>query len=81
MTFVESLALGMKSLTDSSKYFEDEEDDAEEIDEDKKEKREKVETTFTVILSIILAVGIFMILPFFISELLKKLSHQKNFLQ
>lgn len=62
----------MKSLTDSSKYFEDEEDDAEEIDEDKKEKREKVETTFTVILSIILAVGIFMILPFFISELLKK---------
>ena len=72
MTFVESLVLGMKSLTDSSKYFEDEEDDAEEIDEDKKEKREKVETTFTVILSIILAVGIFMILPFFISELLKK---------
>ena len=72
VTFVESLVLGMKSLTDSSKYFEDEEDDAEEIDEDKKEKREKVETTFTVILSIILAVGIFMILPFFISELLKK---------
>ena len=44
VTFVESLVLGMKSLTDSSKYFEDEEDDAEEIDEDKKEKREKVET-------------------------------------
>ena len=43
VTFVESLVLGMKSLTDSSKYFEDEEDDAEEIDEDKKEKREKVE--------------------------------------
>ena len=57
VTFVESLVLGMKSLTDSSKYFEDEEDDAEEIDEDKKEKREKVETTFTVILSILLFIG------------------------
>lgn len=73
VTFVESLVLGMKSLTDSSKYFEDEEDDKQkEIDEDKKKRREKLETTFTVILSIILAVGIFMILPFFISELLKK---------
>lgn len=73
VTFVESLVLGMKSLTDSSKYFEDEEEDKQkEIDEDKKKRREKLETTFTVILSIILAVGIFMILPFFISELLKK---------
>lgn len=73
VTFVESLVLGMKSLTDSSKYFEDEEEDKhKEIDEDKKKRREKLETTFTVILSIILAVGIFMILPFFISELLKK---------
>lgn len=73
VTFVESLVLGMKSLTDSSKYFEDEEEDKQkEIDEDKKKRREKLETTFTVIFSIILAVGIFMILPFFISELLKK---------
>ncbi len=72
VTFVESLVLGMKSLTDSSKYYEDEEDDRQkEIDEDTRKKREKLETTFTVILSIILAVGIFMILPFFISEFLK----------
>lgn len=81
VTFVESLVLGMKSLTDSSKYYEDEEDDRQkEIDEDTRKKREKLETTFTVILSIILAVGIFMILPFFISEFLKNVIESEKVL-
>ena len=73
VTFVESLVLGMKSLTDSSKYYEDEEEEnkQKQMDDATKERHEKIETTFTVILSIILAVGIFMVLPFFISELLK----------
>ena len=81
VTFVESLVLGMKSLTDSSKYYEDEEDDRQkEIDEDTRKKREKLETTFTVILSIIFAVGIFMILPFFISEFLKNVIESEKVL-
>ena len=81
VTFVESLVLGMKSLTDSSEYYEDEEDDRQkEIDEDTRKKREKLETTFTVILSIILAVGIFMILPFFISEFLKNVIESEKVL-
>lgn len=73
VTFVESLVLGMKSLTDSSKYYEDEEEEnkQKQMDDATKERHEKIETTFTVILSIVLAVGIFMVLPFFISELLK----------
>ncbi len=74
VTFVESLVLGMKSLTDSSKYYEDEEDEnRQQMDDAAKERHEKIETTFTVILSIVLAVGIFMVLPFFISELLKSI--------
>ncbi len=72
--FVESLVLGMKSLTDSSKYYEDEEEEnRQQMDDAAKERHEKIETTFTVILSIVLAVGIFMVLPFFISELLKSI--------
>lgn len=73
VTFVESLVLGMKSLTDSSKYYEDDEEEnkQKQMDEAAKERHEKIETTCTVILSIVLAVGIFMFLPFFISELLK----------
>lgn len=74
VTFVESLVLGMKSLTDSSKYYEDEEEEnRQQMDDVAKERHEKIETTFTVILSIVLAVGIFMVLPFFISELLKSI--------
>lgn len=74
VTFVESLVLGMKSLTDSSKYYEDEEEEnRQQMDDAVKERHEKIETTFTVILSIVLAVGIFMVLPFFISELLKSI--------
>lgn len=74
VTFVESLVLGMKSLTDSSKYYEDEEEEnRQQMDDAAKERNEKIETTFTVILSIVLAVGIFMVLPFFISELLKSI--------
>ena len=74
VTFVESLVLGMKSLTDSSKYYEDEEEEnRQQMDDAAKEGHEKIETTFTVILSIVLAVGIFMVLPFFISELLKSI--------
>jgi hypothetical protein len=74
VTFVESLVLGMKSLTDSSKYYEDEEEEnRQQMDDAAKERHEKIETTFTVILSIVIAVGIFMVLPFFISELLKSI--------
>lgn len=74
VTFVESLVLGMKSLTDSSKYYEDEEEEnRQQMDDAAKERHEKIETTFTVILSIVLAVGIFMVLPFLISELLKSI--------
>ena len=74
VTFVESLVLGMKSLTDTSKYYEDEEEEnRQQMDDAAKERHEKIETTFTVILSIVLAVGIFMVLPFFISELLKSI--------
>ena len=74
VTFVESLVLGMKSLTDSSKYYEDEEEEnRQQMDDAAKERHEKIETTVTVILSIVLAVGIFMVLPFFISELLKSI--------
>ena len=74
VTFVESLVLGMTSLTDSSKYYEDEEEEnRKQMDDAAKERHEKIETTFTVILSIVLAVGIFMVLPFFISELLKSI--------
>ena len=66
VTFVESLVLGMKSLTFSSKFFEEEE-------KEKKPNTEKTEaliTGLTVFFAIILAVGIFMLLPLWLVNLL-----------
>ena len=59
--FVSSLVLGMKSLTFSASFIEDEEE------EKLSEKQEKAVMTGTVIVSMLLAVGIFMVIPYFIS--------------
>ena len=75
--FGESLYIGMKTLMFSSEFFEDEE--AAEPDHLENfirklfgEKADGVLMGFTLVLSVVLAVAIFMLLPFFLSELLKK---------
>ncbi len=60
--FIESLMLGMKTLMFSASFFEDEEEAAP-----KTKQQEDAMMGGTVVLSIVLAVGIFMILPYFIS--------------
>ena len=78
--FIESLVLGMKTLTFSASFFEEEKDDrkkqlsAEEQERlDKKEKKkEDAMLGGTVALSIVLAVVIFMLLPYYISALFQK---------
>ena len=61
--FVSSLVLGMKSLTFSASFVEDEEE------EKLTEKQEKAVMTGTVIVSMLMAVGIFMVIPYLISLL------------
>ena len=72
--FVDSLILGTRILTYSADFVEDEEakETAMDIWVKKvfKEKAESVISGFTVVLSIVLAIGIFMVLPYFISSLL-----------
>lgn len=65
ISFVESMALGMSTLTFSASFFEEEENGKEA--KPKSEKREKAETGFTVLLSFVLAMAIFMALPFYAS--------------
>lgn len=60
--FVESLHLGMTSLLHSAEFVEDEE---EEIDLEK----EKAMLGWTVVLAVVMAVGIFFVLPYLISLL------------
>lgn len=74
--FIDSLMLGMKALTFSSSFYE--EDESEETKTDRamkklfKEKAEKVFMGLTIAFSIVMAVAIFMILPYFLSSLLNK---------
>lgn len=70
--FIDSMVLGMKTLTYSASFWEDEEAEGvfmteEEIQE--KEKQEDLIMTIVMIVSVFLALGLFMVLPYFISGL------------
>ena len=74
--FIDSLVLGMKTLTYSASFYEDEEEKQKERtreEEEKKERQEKWLMRGVMTISIVLAVGIFMILPYFLSGFLKPL--------
>lgn len=73
--FIDSMILGMNTLMYSASFFEDGEPEEKvpvtKEEAAKNEKKEKLLMTGTVVLSVFLAVGIFMVLPYFLSELLK----------
>lgn len=71
--FVDSLVLGMKTLMYSASFFEEEEEKIlSEEEQKKKEKKENAAMGFTVFLSVILAIGIFMLLPYGLSLFFEK---------
>lgn len=72
-SFIESLVLGMKTLTFSASFFEEEEEEKKEVkDEAKAKKQEDFMMGVTVAISVVLAVGIFMLLPYGISLLFQR---------
>ena len=82
--FIDSMVLGIKTLMFSSEFYEDDEvyEDEEEAEDGKeltteeiakKEKQEKWMMNATVAISVVIAVAVFMILPYFLSSLLKPL--------
>lgn len=76
--FVDSLMLGMSCINHSASFYEEEEEESKfdkALDKLTKGKGEEVITTFITILSIALAVGIFIVLPYFISDWLQGLFH------
>lgn len=70
--FIDSMVLGMKTLTYSASFWEEEEEEGVFMTEEeiqKREKREDLIMTVTMIFSVIIALGLFMVLPYFISNL------------
>ncbi|MBP3717990.1 MAG: DUF1385 domain-containing protein [Eubacterium sp.] len=78
VNFIESLYIGMKTLMDSSEYFE--EDEAEQNESGQKKPEQKKESgnsgylIGTLIVSLIIAIGVFMLLPAFLANFLYKLT-------
>lgn len=61
INFIDSLVLGMSTLTFSASFFEEEEQ------KPKSEKKEKAEMGITIAISVVIAVAVFMMLPFYAS--------------
>ena len=75
--FADSMIVGMRALTWSCSFFEDDEDAKESrfeqwLDKVFGEKLESILMTVVMIFSFIMAIGIFMLLPMFISNICKK---------
>ena len=76
--FIDSMVLGIKTLMFSAEFYEDEEEvkSEKELTEEeiaKKEKKEKWMMNATVAISVVIAAAVFMVLPYFLSSLLKPL--------
>ncbi|MBQ8802892.1 MAG: DUF1385 domain-containing protein [Tyzzerella sp.] len=71
--FIDSLVLGMKTLMFSASFYEEEETDIVLTKEEaeKQQKKEDLIMTITMIASVVIALGLFMVLPYFISSLFK----------
>lgn len=75
--FIDSMVLGIKTLTYSAEFYEEEEKKEEKILTEKEalkeEKKEQLFMAATVAFSVVLAVAIFMVLPYALSSFLKPL--------
>ena len=81
VAFIESLVLGIKTLTYSSGFLEEEEERSLQQGEMQvSDRREVLENVLIVTLSILLAIGFFMILPFAVSELFRGKVHSQTML-
>ena len=70
--FIDSLYLGTKTLMKSSLLVGEEEEESEEMTEDEKAKSDKLFVTLVVTLSVVFSVGLFILLPTFLSNLLRR---------
>ncbi|MEF9955023.1 MAG: DUF1385 domain-containing protein [Clostridium sp.] len=81
--FADSMIVGMRTLTYSASFFEDDEDEKPSkfeafLDRIFGEKLEGAIMAFVMVLSFILAIGVFMILPLIIADFFRKFIASEN---
>lgn len=72
--FIDSMVLGMKTLTYSANFFLDEDEKEEAEKKEKEGKSNSILMGLTVAFSIALSVGLFMVLPYFIASFLRRVT-------
>lgn len=76
--FIDSLILGMRTLTYSANFYEEEEPrQMTEEEARKQERKDRVFMNVTIGVSVVLAVAVFMILPYFLSSFLKQFTESR----
>ena len=70
--FLDSLILGMRTLDYSASFYEDTNAKDSKLDKALGDKSEKVFSVVTVALSLVIAIALFMILPYYLSTFLEK---------
>lgn len=82
--FADSMILGMRTLNYSASFYEDEEASETALDKALNKisggKAEKILMSFVTVCSVVLAVGLFILLPFFLSSLLSRYVRNESFL-
>lgn len=76
--FVDSMILGMKVLNFSASFYDEEE--VKEKSEEQSERKEKLMNTLVAMLSIVMAVGLFIVLPYLISAFLARYIRNESLL-
>ena len=87
INFIESLYIGIGTLMKSSEYYDEEEEEKTSDEKPKKEKREKTEKEKavaekaymigTLIMSLVIAIGIFMLIPVFLADFMKHVTENQ----
>lgn len=76
INFVDSLVLGMRCLTFSASFYDEEENQPSKADvvlqKLFKDRAEKIVMGITVAVSIVMAVAIFMVLPYYLADVLRR---------
>ena len=71
--FVDSLVVGLKTLTYSASFYEEEEEvEMTEAEAEKAEKTDKILMSLVLVLSVVMAVALFMVLPYFLSRFVEQ---------
>lgn len=79
--FIDSLVLGMKCLNYSASFYEEDEEEEKlnkAADKVSGGHGEKLMTTLIIVISLVFAIGIFVVLPFYLASLLKGYLHNES---